>query len=649
MKFVKHSSQKYESAALHQPAKKFSYRFLLSLSLCLLILLALCLGYAGISVFILLFINVAFCADIIFRAAWKDLMAGRCKLPAVLSLSVIAGFFYCTFNTFLIRPLAGPQVNLFAYVSLLLTLGLWVQQRMNRMYERVDVFVKKLDDFLPKSGRLWQNNKTRMVFVNELKPGDCVLVQAGERIPCDGIIKQGETAVDERLISGNILPTVKEKNSRVFAGTLNKAAPIYVEVTAPLRVSALIGMLEAIKNSEVRHRYPVTNLEVSAPWLTAFLIIAAGGVYAFILTEQAGADWFYHTGILWLILALGCPIAWLFTAIFPPFFGKLGAKRLGVFLNHLDALSAFVHSDTVFLDKTGTLTKGALCVDKICPASKVTSQELLNALASAEQRIDGVYAQAVRLYAAEKNIQTESLIAQDMIPGKGIRAKTVQGIILAGRKSWLMEEKIEIPSVNSEEQSVIFVAAYGKYLGYVTLTDQLRAGAAETVRFLQQKGKEVILISGDTEPSVLAAARLTGIEKTNFNVLPKTKAEVIANFRALGKKVGMVGDGFNDIIALLKADSGVVFSSGENVYDHWVDIVTNRSDLSVLKDLFTIDKRLQRNLFWGVILSVLLQGGFIALLFWKPELFVSWQALLGAGLLPVLLILIYSMRLLKIK
>ena len=650
MKSVKYAAKPhYEPAALHQPVRKFSYRFLLSLSLCLLILLSLTLNYAGVSIFILLFINVAFCADIIFRSAWKDFSAARCSFSVFLSISVAAGFLYCTFNTFLIRPLAGPQVNLFAYVPILLTLGLWVQQRMTRTYERVDVFIKKLDDFLPKSGRLQQCGKTRMVFVNELKPGDCVWVQPGERIPCDGIIRQGKTAIDEQLISGNLLPTSKGKDSRVFAGTLNKTAPILVEVSASLEMSALLGILSAIKNSEVRHRCPVNSLEKSAPWLSALLVIAAGGSYGYVLMSHAGNDWFYYTGVFWLILALGCPVAWLFAAILPPFFGTLGAKRLGIFLNHPDALSVFVRANTLFLDKTGTLTKGELQVEKVCPVARKNSQDLLIALASAEQQVDSAYAQAVHRYMDGQNIEVKPLLAQEVIPGKGVRAKTSQGILLAGRKEWLQEQGVRVPSVDTEKQAVIWVAAYGKYLGYITLVDQLREGAAETVHFLQKQGKEIILISGDSEPSVQAVARQTGIEKINSQVLPKTKAEVISNMCALGKKVVMVGDGFNDIVALLKADSGIVFSSGKNVYNHWVDIVTVRPDLFVLKDLFTIDKRLRRNLYCSMALSVLLQGGFIAALFWKPELFASWQAVLGVALGSVLLILIDSMRLLKIK
>jgi len=178
----------------------------------------------------------------------------------------------------------------------------------------------------------------------------------------------------------------------------------------------------------------------------------------------------------------------------------------------------------------------------------------------------------------------------------------------------------------------------------------LREGALQTVEFLKKKGKEVILISGDHEVSVRAAAQKAGIEKFNFQVLPKTKAEIIMNLQALGKKVAMAGDGFNDLIALLKADGGIAFSSEQNVYNSWLDIVIKRTDLYVLADLFTINRRLLRTVGENMALAVGWQGVLLGVLLRQQSTWLSsWQAVLGGSLVGIVIVFLNSMRLLKIK
>ncbi len=641
--------KQYQLAAFRVPARKFSYRFLLSLCLCLLILLSLSLRSSSMGIFTLVLINVAFCADVFFRCAWKDLVHLKCSFAVLVSLSVGAGFLYSAFNTFLTKPLAGPVADVYVYISCLLTLALWVQYRSIHLQERTSVFIKKIDDFLPKSGRLCQDNKQRMVFVNELKVGDRIRVNPGERIACDGIILQGNTSIDEQLISGNILPTIKQQGSVVYAGTLNKTAPIEVEVTAGLRSSAIMSVLDAIKQHEFLHNYVPDRLDKAAPWLVASLVLAAGGTYVYVLAMQGWTNWFYNLGFFWIVLALGCPLALLFSSVFPDFFVKKGAAHLGIILNRLAALQTFVKADTIFFDKTGTLTLGTLSIAGVFPAPACNENELMTTLLTIEQKVDGPFAQAVQDYAQTLNLTATTIKSFEVIPGQGVLARTKKDILLAGRKAWLKEQKITIPSLDLGPETVILVAKNGRYLGYVTLIDSLRERAAETVSFLKQEQKEVILISGDTESSVQAVAKQIGIEKTNSNVLPKTKAEIITNLQALGKEVAMVGDGFNDIVALLKADTGILFFSSRNVYNHWVDILIKKDDLFVLADLFKIDSSLHRVVRYNIIMVALLQGLFIIALFWWPDLLARWQAILGISLVGIIFVLLYSMRLLKIR
>jgi Cu+-exporting ATPase len=181
------------------------------------------------------------------------------------------------------------------------------------------------------------------------------------------------------------------------------------------------------------------------------------------------------------------------------------------------------------------------------------------------------------------------------------------------------------------------------------LSDELRRGAKELISFLQEQKKDLVLVSGDNESSVACMAQQAGIEKVNANVLPKTKAEIVSNLRAMGKKVVMVGDGFNDIIALLQANAGIVFASGRNVYNNWVDVIINRRDLYSLFDLFKINKKLRHITMSNAFLAFGLNALLVVYLFLKQSAEAGWYWTVGGSLAVVLLIWLNSARLLKIK
>ena len=273
----------------------------------------------------------------------------------------------------------------------------------------------------------------------------------------------------------------------------------------------------------------------------------------------------------------------------------------------------------------------------------------METIATAEQLVDGPFADAINLYAKEHKIRTKRLLCFDVLPGLGVQATRGEDKIIAGRTQWLEEQGISTSAkIATAAEAVVCVALNGKFLGYLTLSDELRPGAKETVALLKSLGKDIILVSGDNEASVAVIAREAGIEKVNFDVLPKTKAEIITNLRSLGKRVAMVGDGFNDIIALLRADAGVVFASGKNMYNNWVDVIIKRRDLFPVSYLFTINKKLRRVVALNVVLAVLLNGALTAWLLRQPY-GVGWALPVGGSLAVVLLILLNSTRMLKIK
>lgn len=641
----------YEPAALSVPSRAFTYRFFLSVCLLALVLGSQLLEHSVLGIFVLMLMDLLFCGDIILRCAVKDVWHGRFSLSALVTVCMLCGAVYSLFNSFQWVSWHGPVTDLYVYTMLLVTLTLWVERRLSCEREKTHVFIKKLDDFLPKAGRLCVGRMFRKVFANELHKGDLVLVKVGERLPCDGIIRKGKTSIDEQLITGNMMPTAKREEQRVYAGTLNKSEDIYVEVSETLPGSAIMGIVQAIKNSE-RHRAGSRSLlDGYAAWVLPFIAGCAVALYVGLLIRHGFAQWYSYLGVFLFTTALFCPVALAFAVVFPSFFARRGAARLKLKIQNLNALERLVSAQTLFFDKTGTLTYGQLRVSGVYPVSKEDKKNLLNAVITAEQWVDGPFADAVNTYAREHKLKPHKLLAFDVLPGLGVQAQTRGGEILAGSIPWLAEKNIVTHQEIAQQcEAVICVAVNGKYLGYLTLADELRAGAREMVQFLQDQQKEIILVSGDNESSVSAIAKEAGIEKYNFFVLPKTKAEIVGNLQGLGQQVVMVGDGFNDIIALLKADAGIVFASGKNVYNNWVDVIIKRRDLKGVPYLFSIHTKLRRLIRHNVILCVLLNGLLAAFLVWQSAAGpCGWQWPVAGALAVVVIVWLNSTRMLRIK
>lgn len=640
----------YVSAALERPSGAFTYRFYLSVSLFLLMLFLLHFHYSEVGFFIVVLVNAVFCADIFVRSAWEDLCRLKIGFPALVSVAVYAGFFYSVLHTFLTRPVAGPVGDLYLYVSVFLTLSLWAQGRRVRERERAGIYIKKIDDFLPKSARKRKNGKWCKVFAYELKAGEEVCVKPGERLPCDGIIKQGKTAIDEELITGNMMPAYKQPGNAVYAGTINKSAEIFVTATHPLAQSALMGVIEAVQHSERRRGKFTTDLDVYSAWTFLALLLVAGGRYGWLLYEHGWSSWLEQSGVLLAFLSLGAPVALLFAEILPTFFARCFASSHGIQIQNPYALEQLVRAGTLFFDKTGTLTYGHLTVHEVCPSSAKGEQGLLEAISCAEQHADGPFAAAIRQYARARRLSPRKTDSLDMISGVGVRATSGKDVILAGRIQWIEEQGIRLPqTVYQQDETVICVAKNGVYLGYLTLADSLRPGAKEVIAFLKQQDKSLLLISGDNERSVNKVADEVGIEKRNANVLPKTKAEIVANMRALGKKVVMVGDGFNDILALLNADVGLAFSSGKNIYNNWVDILITRRDLYPLTELHKIYRKMRRISQFNAVFAFVLSVSWVEFLLWRAPHGADWRWTLGGSVGIVLLVFLNSMRLLRVK
>lgn len=527
--------------ALRLSSRAYTYRFYLSAVLTFLVLLSVMLDHSLLGIFILALLAMAFCCDVFVACGLKDLSNRRISFAGMCALGCWAGFFYSAYNTFSTRPLSAPTPELYIYVLFVLTLYLWAQRSLVRLSEKAHVFIKKIEDFLPKSARrLVQEGQTKKVFSGELKQADLILIKRGERIPADGIIEKGESFIGEELVNGSSYPTFKKAGDAVFAGTLNKSAALTVRITQPLSSSVIMGVMEAIKAGEKRREKIKSPLDANAWWLLSVMLLAAAAAGIYVSHRGPAGSFWQPAGIILWTLGVACPAGLVFCTVFPVFFLRWNGRRKQVKVRNIDALGRIVNSDVFFFDKSGLVT-------------------------------------------ADKN------------------------------------------------------------------GEELRPGVEEAVRFLQAQGKELVLVSGDARAAVQRIADQVGIEKFNFEVLPNTKAEIISNLRALGKKITMVSGGVNDVIALLRADGGIVFSCQHNVYNGWVDVLARRQDLYPLVYLFKIKRGLRRITFENFILASGLHVVLAGYLLYRLPPGADWQWPVGGSLLVVLVLFLNSMRMLRIK
>lgn len=639
-----------EAAALKVSAQAYRYRFWLACCFLAVLVYSHFSDSSSVGIFVLFLLNIIFCADVLFRNAWQDILRIRITVSVVTAASIGAVLGYEIAKTFLTHPLAGPVEHIYIASSIGVMGYLWNASRYARRKEQTSIFINKLKDFLPKSARLLQEGREQMIFADELQENDIIKVKPGERIACEGIVIHGSSYIDESLITGNMLPARKTAKERVYAGTLNKSDEICVQVHQPLAHSVLAGIIDNIKQSEMRRCLRENRLDKYAWVLLAVMGLAAAGAYTYFYGQSGYTRPLHYVGIILFVIGLGCPLSFFGCALWPGYFIRKGAKRLLIEIQSLESLKVLQQASTVFIDKTGTLTYGTLQVDTVYVCAGQSEAELWSCLVTAEQATSGPFAHAVAAYAQAHQLTPLPLTNAQVCAGRGVRVVCQGDILYAGRGEWLEEQGITLTQRPAATQPVIYVAKNKTYLGYVLLEDKVRIGAAELVSFLKEQQKEVILMSGDNEGSVQAVAQQVGISSVNAGVLPQTKAEIIGNYAALGKQCVMIGDGFNDVSALLYANAGVVFSASQNVYNNWVDVVVANQDLRNVRCLFGLEKVLNSNVHTNVIISILWNLLVLTGVLFAPLSAAQAGYVLAGGITAgVIMVFFNSTRLLHIK
>jgi len=493
----------------------------------------------------------------IFKEAFENILERRMTMELSMTIALSAALFIGEFRTVLV-------IIFFVLIAEVLE-GLTVGRGRKA--------IKHLLDMLPRSATVRRVGGTAEVSAEEIKIGEIVLVKPGTRLPVDGVVVAGHSAVDQSPITGESLPVEKSEGSDVFAGTINQSGALEVKVTSIGRDTAFGKIVEAVERAE-KVRAPIQK---TADRLAGYLVYFALGcaILTFVITRDARAT------ISVIIVAGACGIA----AGTPlAVLGAIGrAARNGAIIKGGLYLEALGKIDTVVFDKTGTLTVGKPRVTYYNPAKGVDQKDLIEAAAIAERKSEHPLAQAVLDKARELSLPVVEPEKFDYTLGKGITCLASGVEILVGNRVFFRDKGIDIAEWSESKggsASEILVARAGLMLGTIGVADVLRPEAAQAVASLHAMGIRTVLLTGDTQAVAASVARELGIDDVQAELLPEHKVERVKGLRTQGRNVAMVGDGINDAPALTEANVGVAMGAGTDVARESADIVLIGNNLS---------------------------------------------------------------------
>ena len=521
-------------------------------------------------------------------------------MMALISLAIFVAFTY-SIGSLVISNTSSFFWELVTLIDVML-LGHWIEMRSVR---KASGALEELKKLMPDTAeKIKENGETEEVKVSELEEDDKVLVRPGDSIPADGEVFDGESSVDESMITGESRPVDKSQGSEVIGGTVNKEGSLRIKITATGEETALSGIMNLVEEAQESESRSQKLADKAAGYL--FYIALGSGLLT-------GVAWTLAVGFgltvierVVTVLVIACPHALGLAVPLVVAINTSMAAQNGILVRDRIAMEQARKLDTVVFDKTGTLTEGEHSVVDMTADDK---NEALKKMAAAESDSEHIIAQAIRKKAEEKGLEALESSGFNSISGKGVRAEVEDEEVYVGGPNMLehlgVDHRFEEFTVESGEKgrTVVYLVEGDKVTAAVALADKIRGESREAVEKLQDRGIEVAMLTGDSEDVAESVAEELGIDTVFSEVLPGEKESKIQELQKEGKKVAMVGDGINDAPALTRANVGIAIGSGTDVAVESADIILVRNDpLAVVKLLnlsnLNYSKMIQ-NLFWA--------------------------------------------------
>lgn len=467
--------------------------------------------------------------------------------------------------------------------------------------------IKKLMGLAPKTAIVIKDNQEIEIPIEEVLPGDHIVVKPGGKIPVDGIVVSGNTSIDESMLTGESMPVSKKEGDGVFAATINTTGVIQFKATKVGSDTALAQIIKLVEDAQ-GSKAPIAQMAdvVSGIFVPVVVIIATLSLIGWML---AGYSFAFAIKTFISVLVIACPCALGLATPTAIMVGTGKGAENGILIKGGEALETTHKIQTIIFDKTGTITEGKPEVTDVIAAS-MEEDRLLQLTASAEKSSEHPLGEAIVKGAAAKNIELLPLTEFDSITGQGIRVKIEDMELLAGNLRLMEANKIDISRLQAdadrlagEGKTPMYIAIDQRAEGIIAVADVVKKSSKAAIKKLQDMGIEVAMITGDNKRTAEAIGKQVGISRILSEVMPQDKADEVKKIQAEGKSVAMVGDGINDAPALAQADVGIAIGSGTDVAIESADIVLMHSDLMDVPTAIQLSKatirNIKQNLFWA--------------------------------------------------
>jgi len=546
-----------------------------------------------------------------YRGTWDALRNRSANMDVLIAMGTSAAWIYSTLVTFLPYvgvPVANPATyfDTAAAIIGLILLGKYFEEIAKG---RAGDAIRKLMDLAPRTAHVLRDGKEEEIAVELVQVDDIFRVRPGERVPVDGVILDGYSALDESMITGESIPVEKKAGDTIIGATINKSGALRARATKVGADTTLNQIIKLVEDAQVS-RAPIQRLadRVAAVFVPAVITIATVSALAWLLAF--GKPVLFALTIFIAVIIIACPCALGLATPAAIMVGTGKGAENGLLIKGGEYLEKAHKLTTVVFDKTGTLTKGTPSVTDVVPLGGLTEAEVLRLAASAETGSQHPLAQAVVRAASERKLAVSECERTEELPGRGLRAVLDGRTMLLGNRTLMAEASVPTESASatleklqSGGKTAVLLAVDGKLAGIVALADTLKEHSADAVRALKTMGIEVVLLTGDNRATGEAIGRQAGIDQVIAEVLPGQKAAKIKELQAKGRIVAMVGDGINDAPALAQSDVGIALGSGTDVAMEAGGIVLIKDDLrdvvaSIQLSRKTVSK-IRQNLFWA--------------------------------------------------
>ena len=542
-----------------------------------------------------------------FTGAWAAFKHRSANMNTLITLGTGAAWLYSTFA--ILFPSVFPEGTsepFFDVVAVVIALVVLGQALELRAKGQSSSAIKKLLGLQAKTARVIRDGKEMDLPVEEVLVGDVIQVRPGEKVPVDGVIVEGSSAIDESMLTGESMPASKKVDDEVIGATINKTGAFKFRATKVGKDTALAQIVKMVQDAQ-NSKAPIARLAdtVSGYFVPIVMILAIWTfVIWFVVGPQPQLVYALVTSVTVLIIACPCALGLATPMSLMVGIGK-GAEN-GILIRSGEALQTARAIQTVVLDKTGTITKGKPELTDIILSEQpsVDGELLLRLAASVEKVSEHPLAQAIVEGAQARKLDLAEVEDFEAIPGHGVSAKVENKHLLIGNLKLMNREKIILGSLEEQSKSIaddgktpMYIAVDGKAAGIIAVADTVKEDSAEAIKVLQGMGIEVVMITGDNRRTAEAIARKVGIARVLAEVLPEDKANNIHLLQAEGKKVAMVGDGINDAPALAQADVGLAIGTGTDVAIEASDITLIKGSLKGVVTAIEVSRATMKNIY----------------------------------------------------